>query len=76
MEINPRHPLINELLERVKTDKEDQEALRSAKLLFETTVIRSGYSLKDNQGFADRIEAMLRSTLNIPSDAKTVSEIF
>lgn len=74
LEINPRHPLVKELLERVKTDKQDPEALRSAKLLFETTVIRSGFALNDAQGFADRIESMLKLTLNVPKDAMLADE--
>jgi len=74
LEINPRHPLVRELLSRVQSDKDDAEAMRSAQLLFEMTVVRSGYSLRDAQGFADRIESMLRSTLNVSPDAVVVDD--
>ncbi|PIO70625.1 Hsp90 protein [Teladorsagia circumcincta] len=46
-EINPRHPVVKELLRRVVEDKEDQKAKDTALLLFETATLRSGYSLKD-----------------------------
>jgi heat shock protein beta len=55
-EINPRHPVVKELLHRVETDAEDPVARSTAQLLFETATLRSGYSLDDQIGFAERIE--------------------
>lgn len=53
MEINPSHPIVKELLERVKdADKEDRESEDLAKLLTETALINSGYNLKSNDDFA------------------------
>lgn len=69
LEVNPRHPLVRELLERVRADPLDPEALRSARLLFDMTAVRSGYSLRDPAAFADRIESMLRATLHVAPDA-------
>lgn len=46
-EINPRHPVIKELLRRVVNDKEDPKAKDTALLLFETATLRSGYALAD-----------------------------
>lgn len=56
-EVNPRHPVIKELLKRVQDDAEDPVAISTAQLLFETATLRSGYSLDDQIGFAERIEA-------------------
>lgn len=38
--------------------------------MFETATLRSGYSLQDTQGFAERVERMLRLSLDVPLDAK------
>ena len=38
--------------------------------MFETATLRSGYSLQDTSGFADRVERMLRLSMDVPLDAK------
>lgn len=57
-EINPRHPVVKELLKRVTDDADDKVAASTAQLLFETATLRSGYALKDQVGFAERIESV------------------
>jgi heat shock protein beta len=70
LEINPRHPVVKDLLERVKADKEDKLAVNTANLLFETSTLRSGFVLKDSVGFAERIETMLKASLSLdPNEA-------
>ena len=44
--MNPRHPLIKELLSLVEKNNEDQSAKDLSRLLFETANMRSGYHLK------------------------------
>ncbi|KAL1116543.1 hypothetical protein AAG570_005015 [Ranatra chinensis] len=68
LEINPRHPLIKELLRRIRDDPEDQKAKDIALLMFRTATLRSGYMLQDTAAFAQSVEAMLRQTLGIPAD--------
>jgi len=68
LEINPRHPLIKELKERVETDKEDQTTKDLAEVLYETATLRSGYVLGDTAAFAGRIERMLRLSMNVDLD--------
>lgn len=58
-EINPRHPVVKELLKRVEADQEDPKAYATAQLLFETATLRSGYVLQDQVGFAQRIEEVI-----------------
>jgi HSP90 family molecular chaperone len=55
MEINPRHPLIVSLLEKVNEDEEDASAVETARLLFETALLESGYPMQDHQKFAARV---------------------
>uniref|UniRef100_A0A8C2NJP4 Endoplasmin n=1 Tax=Capra hircus TaxID=9925 RepID=A0A8C2NJP4_CAPHI len=73
-EINPRHPLIRDMLRRVKEDEDDKTVLDLAVVLFETATLRSGYLLPDTKAYGDRIERMLRLSLNIDPDAKVEEE--
>merc|ERR1712126_261476 len=68
LEINPRHPLIKELLRRVEDNPEDKVAKDMAVMMFNTATLRSGFSLKDTVNFAESIELMMRQTLGVDAD--------
>jgi heat shock protein beta len=70
LEINPGHPLIKELSKRVQADSSDPRAKELVHLMYEAATLRSGYELRDLAGFADRIESMLRSAMNVSPDEK------
>ncbi|CAG8462499.1 11805_t:CDS:10 [Ambispora leptoticha] len=70
LEINPKHPLILALLKKANDENFDDTARETTFILYETALIRSGYSLKDNLGFATRVEKILRSNLGVDLDAK------
>jgi HSP90 family molecular chaperone len=55
MEINPRHPIIAELLARVSEDKESSTALDTAWLLFDTALLNSGFQMDDPKEFSTRM---------------------
>jgi len=74
LEINPRHPLIKDLLRRVEDSQNDKTAFDLANVMVEAATLRSGYDLKDSAGFADRIESMLRRAMNIPADEQVEEE--
>ena len=65
MEINPRHPLIKELLRRVEDNPGDAVAKEMALMMHNTATLRSGYMLKDTNAFALNIEKMMRETLGV-----------
>ncbi|XP_059360973.1 endoplasmin [Carassius carassius] len=74
LEINPKHPLIKEMLRRVKEDAEDQTAADLAVVLFETATLRSGYQLTDTKAYGDRIERMLRLSMNVDLEEQVEEE--
>uniref|UniRef100_A0A7N6AG57 Endoplasmin n=1 Tax=Anabas testudineus TaxID=64144 RepID=A0A7N6AG57_ANATE len=74
LEINPKHPLIKQMLNRVTNDAEDQTASDLAVVLFETATLRSGYQLADTKAYGDRIERMLRLSMNVPLDEQVEEE--
>lgn len=49
-------------------DAEDQTASDLAVVLFETATLRSGYQLADTKAYGERIERMLRLSMNVPLD--------
>lgn len=68
LEINPRHPLIRELLRRVEVDSADQTAKDIALMMFRTATLRSGYMLRETSSFADSVEQLMRKSLGISLD--------
>jgi len=64
-EINPKHPVIKELLRIVVADADDEQAFNIANLLFETATLRSGYTLDNTADYAVRVESLLRKSLGI-----------
>jgi len=74
LEVNPRHPLIKELLRRVNDDPSDPIAKETALTLFRTSTLRSGYMLKDTVDFAETVERMMRQSLGVPMDEEVDEE--
>merc|ERR1711881_439564 len=52
LEINPRHPLIKNLNERIQADEDDEVAVRNAQHMFDTAALRSDYVIADKVEFS------------------------
>ncbi|KAJ3014041.1 UNVERIFIED_CONTAM: hypothetical protein HDU68_000454, partial [Siphonaria sp. JEL0065] len=70
LEINPFHPLIQALAKKVEKDGANPELAHLATVLYESTLIRSGFELKNPHDFAGRVEQILRSNLGVDADAE------
>merc|ERR1719387_3294850 len=69
LEINPNHPVIVDLLNKVKADKEDAAALDSAQVLFQTALIESGYEIADPAALVNRVYRLMSKELGVDPDA-------
>merc|ERR1712070_593603 len=69
LEINPKHPVVVDLLEKVKTDKEDKAAIDSASVLFQTALIESGYEIADPSALVKRVYRLKSKELGVDPDA-------
>merc|ERR1712087_365336 len=69
LEINPNHPVIIDLLAKVKADKGDAAALDTAQVLFQTALIESGYEIADPTALVNRVYRLMSKELNIDPDA-------
>ncbi|PSS31246.1 Endoplasmin like [Actinidia chinensis var. chinensis] len=74
LEINPRHPIVKELRERVVKDPEDASVKQTAQLIYQTALMESGFILSDPKDFASRIYDSVKTSLSISPDAAVEEE--
>ncbi|KAH9817316.1 Hsp90 protein-domain-containing protein [Melampsora americana] len=77
-EINPKHPLIQGLLSKVPESGEeaDEELRYVVRTLWDTSLVRSGFNVVDNNAYFDRIEVLLRKSIGVDEKEKVdVGEI-
>merc|ERR1711959_407571 len=66
LEINPNHPVIHDLLTKVKADK---KAIDTASMLFQTAMLESGYEISDPSALVNRIYSLMSAELGVDPDA-------
>merc|ERR1712005_52286 len=69
LEVNPNHPVVIDLLSKVKSDKEDKAALDTAQVLFQTALIESGYEIADPSALVNRVYRLMSKELGVDPDA-------
>merc|ERR1712227_523212 len=69
LEINPNHPVIVDLLAKVKSDKEDKAAVDTAQVIFQTALIESGYEIADPSALVNRVYRLMSKELGVDPDA-------
>merc|ERR1719323_1150847 len=69
LEINPNHPVVVDLLSKVKADKEDKAAKDTAQVLFQTALLESGYELSDASALVNRVYRLMSKELGVDPEA-------
>merc|ERR1712193_427920 len=69
LEVNANHPVIVDLLSKIKADKEDAAALDTAQVLFQTALIESGYEIADPSALVNRVYRLVSKELGVDPDA-------
>jgi len=69
LEVNPNHPVVIDLLSKVKANKEDAAAQDTASVLFQTALIESGYEIADPSALVNRVYRLMSKELGIDPDA-------
>ncbi|XP_012250991.1 heat shock protein 83 [Athalia rosae] len=74
LEINPDHSVIETLRQKAEADKNDKAVKDLVVLLFETSLLSSGFSLDEPQVHAARIYRMIKLGLGIDEEEPTADE--
>merc|ERR1712047_138972 len=74
LEVNPDHSIVENLRQRAEADKNDKSVKDLVHLLFETSLLSSGFSLEDPAIHAQRIHRMIKLGLGIDDDEEVVTE--
>ena len=70
LELNPRHQIVDELRKKADVDQSDKTVKDLVWLMYETSILTSGFSLDEPQNFASRIHRMIKLGLSIFEDDK------
>jgi molecular chaperone HtpG len=68
MEINPHHAIVKELRRRVDAEQNDKAVKDLVFLMFDTSLLTSGFQLEDPTAYAERIHRMIKLGLSLDED--------
>jgi len=68
MEINAAHPIVKELRNKVEQDENDKTIKDLVWLIFDTSLLTSGFTLEEPTSFASRIFRMIKLGLSLGED--------
>merc|ERR1712214_269860 len=74
LEVNPNHPVVIDLLSKIKADKEDAAAKDTAQVLFQTALIESGYELADASALVNRVYRLMSKEVEVPEGEEEEEE--
>lgn len=75
LEINPDHPIMEALKKKVDADKNDKSIKDLIVLLYETSLLTSGFTLEEPQNHAKRIHRMVKLGLGVDEDDDPADEV-
>ncbi|CAE8624345.1 unnamed protein product [Polarella glacialis] len=74
MEVNPKHSIMSELKKKASADKSDKTVKDLIWLLFDTSLLTSGFNLDEPTQFAGRIHRMIKLGLSIDDDDDALAD--
>ena len=75
-EISPKSTIVKELKTKIETDGENDRTVKSiVQLLYETSLLVSGFTIDEPASFAERIHKLVHVGLNIEDEEKADEEV-
>merc|ERR1712196_740265 len=75
MEVNPTHAIISTLRQKAEEDRGDTTVKDLIWLLYDTSLLTSGFSLSEPATFANRIHRLIKMGLEIEDDDEEVDDM-
>merc|ERR1711966_634393 len=69
LEVNANHPVVVDLLSKIKADKDNEAAKDAAQVLFQTALVESGYEIADPSALVSRVYRLMSKELGVDPDA-------
>ena len=74
LEINPRHPIITEIKDKLASEDTKKVASDLVRLLYDTSLVHSGFTLDDPSVFSHRIFRIIKLGLGLDDDQEPAEE--
>ena len=74
-ELNPHHRIVKELKNKVDVDKNDKSVDDLVRLLYETSLLTSGFSLTSPDKFVNRIHKLISLGLSLEETVEVVETV-
>ena len=74
LEINYRHPIVQELHARVTADVEDAGIKDLSRLLYDAAALNSGFAVDDSKDFGDRVYRVIAAGLNLKGEVSAADD--
>jgi HSP90 family molecular chaperone len=68
LEVNYRHPLVDEMFKRFTVNEDDEVAIDVAWVLYDTANLQAEFPVADVAAYSRRINRLLRSSVDLPAD--------
>jgi len=69
LEVNPYHPVIYNLFEKIQADKDDEKAKFTVQMLWQAALLEGGYEISDPSALVKRVYGLMSAELGVDADA-------